>query len=236
MSIFEDKVYKGMDWLERVCEPMVCELNDVINELPDRIELDYNKIATHCISSHGISQVSIGLFIGRQEKIDNLCYSDKQRILRCFDVVVDGTPILDMEAETITGGSVTIVKIKESFEDKEVQAMIGVQGIEDHLVFLQYKHTTTERVNEMLELLGMSEARRNRSLRKKMEALVCKMKEIMKNNEWDIRDVALSNRVSLWIRQYLVNGNLAGYKNFCKLKVMTHTDAPIYSVEGEEEL
>lgn len=236
MGIFEDEVYQKMDWLEKVCEPIVCELNDILNKLPNNITLTYDVIVNSAIGSYGPGQLSADNFIENHEALKGMSWSDKKRILKCFDIVVEGEPIIDLHHETFTGGEVRVVKIKEAFEEKEIKTLIGAQGVEDHIRRLSHKDVPTDRINEILELLGMSEARRCRSSKQKMDAFQTEMVNIMAENQWDIRDVALSNRVSLWIKKYLVDGNLAGYTNFCKLKVMTHYDAPIYSVEGEEEV
>ena len=236
MSIFEDKVYQDMDWLEKVCEPIVCNLNDILNQLPDTINIDYGTIINYACNSYGPSSMSASSIIEIRPELKPLSYSDKKRVIACFDLTSEGEPTLDLEKRTLTGGTVSVVKIKQVFDEKEIRELIGAEGYDNHLRNINHDDTTTERLNEILELLGMHEARRNRSSRQKMDAFKERMREIMKNNEWDIRDVALSNRVQLWLRKYLIDGSLAAYTNFCKLKVMTHYDAPIYSVEGEEQV
>ncbi len=57
---------------------------------------------------------------------------------------------------------------------------------------------------------------------------------LFKTNEWKIKDTELANKVGFWIKDYIVDGNLAAYSNFCRLKVMTHKDQPIYSMEEVE--
>lgn len=233
--IFKDEVYDDMDWLEKACVPIVCELNEVLGEIPDEIVLDYGMILKHGCS-YGPSSITADSVLNTIDQVQKLEYDDIKKVIACFDVVVEGEPILDLEAQTLLGGKVKIVKIKESFEEKEIEEMIGVKGISSHLRRLSHRDVSTDRLNDMLELLGLFEARRLRSSKQKLEHLVSRMNKIMKDNEWDIRDVKLSNRVSFWISKYLVDGNLAAYTNFCKLKVMTHEESPIYSVEGEEPL
>ncbi len=233
--IFKDKVYQDMEWLEKVCEPIVCDLNDILNKLPDSIEITYDMIVKDSLT-YVPSYLSADIFIETHSLLKTLDWTDKKKIVDCFSVVIEGEPILDMEAKTLTGGNIKLVKTKEKFEEKEIQSLIGVKGVGAYLNGISHKKVSTDRLNEILELLGEDKARRSRSPREKMFALRVRFMEIMENNEWNIRDVALSNRVSLWVRMYLLEGNLAGYMNFCKLKVMTHEDAPIYSVEGEEEL
>jgi hypothetical protein len=89
-------------------------------------------------------------------------------------------------------------------------------------------------MNEILELIGGCEAHlKNRSSRKKMFAIFQRMRSIFQNNEWRIRDTELANKACTWIHSYITDGNLAAFTNFCKLKVMTHNNMPIYSVEEE---
>ncbi len=235
MSIFEDKVYQDMDWLSKVCEPIICNLNDVLNKLPNKIELTYDVFVKHVVKSYGPpSQLNIDNFM--LTLIHELEWEDQRRILKCFLMQIEGDPILNLNDKTLTGGTVSIIKIKDKFEEKEIQELVGIQGLDKHLRHINHKGVPIERINNIVELLGLSEARRSRSPSSKITAIIREMENIMRENRWDIKDIALSNRVSLWLKRYIKDGNLAGYTNFCKLKVMTHNDAPIYSIEGEEEV
>lgn len=240
MNIFKDKVYEEMDWLEKACVPTVCELNDVLSIMPNCIYLTYEDMVKYGLR-YGPSSIEVRDILGNKnfdgkEEYAKLRYHYRDKINKCFNLVVEGDLVLNLEHETLTGGEIKLVKIKELFNDKEIDSLIGKEGLSDNIYNLRHRDVCKDRLNEMLELLGLYEARRNRSTKQKVYALVERMKEIMNSNEWDIRDVNLSNRVSLWVKKYLVDGNLAAYTNFCKLKVMTHDEQPIYSVEGEEEV
>jgi hypothetical protein len=234
MSIFKDKVYDDMDWLEKACVPIVCELNDVLNNLPDTITLTYQQVVQFGCN-YGPSSIEVDNIIGTMidRKLD---HPDKKRIYDCFDIVVEGEPILNLEDESLINGCVKVIKIKEAFEEKEIEGLIGRRGIDEFLRNIDHRDVETERANEILELLGLAEARRSRSGRQKIDAIKAEIENIMAENKWDIRDMGLSNRVSLWLNKYLKAGNIAAYMNFCKLKVMTHNEKPIYSVEGEEQV
>ena len=239
MNIFKDEVYEKMDWLEKACVPVICKLNDVLNSLPDEIVLDYDFIVKEGFR-YGPGRIEVDCVLNNAETYHHLLkklpYDDKSRIYKCFDLKIEGSPVLNLLEHTLKGGTIKLVKTKEAFEEKEIQALIGEQGIRNHLNNIDHKDVPVERLNEILELLGLHEARRNRSSKQKLDSLVERMREIMTKNEWDIRDVELSNRIPEWIREYLKDGSLPAYMNFCKLKVMTHNEEPIYSIEGEESV
>jgi hypothetical protein len=88
------------------------------------------------------------------------------------------------------------------------------------------------RANEIMEILGGCEGGlRTRSIRRKRAALHDRLVKLFKDNEWNIKDTTLANKVGFWICSYVKEGNLAAFSNFCRLKVMTHKGQPIYSME-----
>ena len=141
-----------------------------------------------------------------------------------------------MKLESITGGEVCIVKTINTLSDEDLQPLMGRKGIEALGHVRDYRSDAPlERLNEVLDILGnCQETMSNRSVRKKVIRIKERLSEIFKTNEWRIRDMGLANKVGFWIRGYIMNGNLADLTNFCKLKVMTHNNMPIYSVKEEK--
>jgi hypothetical protein len=98
------------------------------------------------------------------------------------------------------------------------------------------KKINGKRANEIIEIIGAdTSAIRGSSRKDKVRAILRKMEEVFSENQWNIRDISLSNKVGGWIFKYIIFGNGAGLVNLCKLKMMTHTGNPIYSIDGEEE-
>ena len=86
-----------------------------------------------------------------------------------------------------------------------------------------------------MEILGKcDEGLTSKSSRTKRRGLMVRLREIMSKNEWNLRDVELANQVGLWIIDYIQDGNVAAFRDLCRLKVMTHKGLPIYSMETME--
>ena len=91
-----------------------------------------------------------------------------------------------------------------------------------------------ERINEILDTLGgCTEDMKNRSARKKLHRVKGRLEEIFRTNEWRVRDMNLANNVGYWIKAYIMNGTISDLVNLTKLKVMTHSNMPIYSIKEE---
>ncbi len=135
-------------------------------------------------------------------------------------------------------GKIALVKVVPTLSDEELQAFMGMKGIEEvrMLDCGEAESWNLERINEIIDVLGKGDdEKRNRSYRKKMRHIEVRLKEIFTTNEWRIRDMELANKVGHWITRYIEHGNLAALTNLCKLKIMTHDgNTPIYSMEEEK--
>jgi hypothetical protein len=240
MSVFADKKYEAMDDLSKLCEPILDPLNDILNLLPDKYDIPTKYILNNALMGHEPHNINI------DEIFNSMCdkyniklnrWEEKDKIRKCFDLDVEIDEntggVLNLEEKTLTGVKISIVKIKLVFEEKEVEAEIGAGAIQ-HLRDVHWRDVESVRMNEILELMGLTDIRRMRSVRQKLSGLREEMRAIMKDNKWHIKDIALSNKIGLWIKLYLEDGNLAALTNFCKIKVMTHEDKPIYSIEEEK--
>jgi hypothetical protein len=162
-----------------------------------------------------------------------ITWEDERALEKCFKLSATPELIVDFNKKTVSG-VISLIKVVHTFEDTELQKSLGSKGLE-HLRNARYNEgASLSRMNEIMELLGGCEKDlRNRSHRKKMGRIQRRVSEILSTNEWRIRDSVLADKVSIWIASYISNGNLAALTNFCKLKVMTHSNMPIYSVKEE---
>ena len=229
MSIFEDKKYKEMDWLEAVCQPIVDPLNEMLAELPSKLELTKRDL----ISQRAIRYMGPDDYVEKKfPRVKDLSWEDKRKLSNCFNFVAEGEVMYNSQTDEIYGGKIYLVKVKEFFDEKEVEKRIGAKTIET-VRRISYRHIEVDPLNELLELFQLDEARRSRSKKQKVRALQTEIKDIFETNKWNIRDMGLSNRVGTWIQEYVTYGNLAALANICKLKAMIHNDEPIYSIEEE---
>jgi hypothetical protein len=165
----------------------------------------------------------------------NLSYEEEKRLFDCF--AFEGSKELSIDFENMTmTGELKLVKVTQTLEDEDLQKMMGIKGIES-LAHRRYDNdaATLTRANEILDIIDApKETTRCRSIRKKVYGIRSRLTVIFKDNVWRIRDMELANKVGEWCRDYIEKGNLAALTNLCKLKVMTHNEMPIYSIEEEK--
>lgn len=235
MGVFDDKKYDELDWISQATEPIDSKMNEILAIMPDSIDIDFNmyrnllrsrsygtELTIHEVIYHYASKASIVL-----------SYQQQQALEKCFVFEIDGENlILDFENKVISGGKIKIIKTTSTMDEQVLKSMLGFEGIEQFYHSYYNNPQAVSRMNEVMELLAKCEqGLRTRSSAKKRNIIIHRLRALFKDNEWNIRDTELANKVGLWIRDYIQDGNLAAFSNFCRLKVMTHKGQPIYSME-----
>jgi len=235
VDLFGEKKYSELDWLTKAVQPISWGVSEKLNLLPDTFDVDYEVVkSVVCAYSMRIEPI---LILPSMLKSLNIKLTDeeKQEIVNCYKVVMEGKIEIDFENETMTGGTMTFTKIKESFTDEELQKKMGHNGIRLLRGIYESEITGTPdreaRLDEVLDLIGGKTTKR--LVRKKLRDLYAAYENGMVENKWNVRSIELSDRIALWIKVYIMTGNLAAFTNFCKFKAVTHRGYPIYSIEEE---
>lgn len=232
MGVFDDKKFEELDWISQATEPIDSELNEVLGAVPEEVVLDFNMYKEMVGGSHGLDLSKdrfithcINKFHGKY-----LSWDQRAALRSCFEIQMDDEVILNFENQTLTG-TIKLVKIQSTMDEKILEGMLGREGIAA-IGSMYFNGSGISRANEVMEILGKCEAGlKTRSERRKRGYIRHRLTELFKTNEWKIKDTELANKVGFWIKDYVVDGNLAAFSNFCRLKVMTHKDQPIYSME-----
>ena len=236
MGVFDDHKLGQLDWMTQMTETIDSDLNTLLSKLPDRTLVSAKEI----IESGGSSHLSLSVrdilnkLISKADSNISLSWEESTCVHRCFTFELKG----DVEVDLRTGilsGEIYLVKIVSTLSDEELIPMMGKRGL-DAVGRLRDYHgeVNIDRLNEVLDILGgCTEAMRTRSAKKKLQRVKTRLEEIFKTNEWRIRDMNLANKVGQWIRSYVISGTLSDLVNLTKLKVMTHSNMPIYSVKEE---
>ena len=241
MGVFDDKKFEQFDWMSQITETIDSEVNGLLARLPERLELNYDSITSLMESSyHGLSltpgsvvRFVVRLLLRSVSDKPSLSWEDQRLIESCFELECSDTVELDFENKTLVG-YIHLVKTVQTIADEDLQKTMGSRGIQQ-LSRVNWNEAPTSRIHDIMELLGgLENDMKGRSYRRKYEATRRRLIKIFKDNEWRIRDMALADKVGFWIASYIGTGNLAAYSNFCKLKVMTHQNMPIYSIEEAE--
>lgn len=234
MGVFDDKKFEQLDWMTQVTETIDSELNGLLARLPDEKTFDVQSLLAQLDNSYNLSISSGNLVRLLLQGIgsSNIDYDEEARIAACFKFECSETVEINYETLEMTG-ELKLVKITKTLEDEDLQKMMGRKGRE-FLKSHAFDESMCSRANEILDIIDApKETTRTRSIRKKVRAVRDRLNSVFSNNDWRIRDMDLADKVYCWCGQYIKTGNLAALTNLCKLKVMTHNDMPIYSIEEE---
>jgi hypothetical protein len=237
MGVFDDKKFEQLDWMTQITETIDSELNGLLARLPDKMVININDLTNTISSSYGSLHTDsvVRALLNKTPGGSELSWEEMKQIIECFKFETEGELELDFTKPNPLKGELFLVKKVSTLDDKDLQEMMGSKGLDELAQYFFDKDPPLDRMNEILDILGGSEAfMRNRSVKKKMYAIRHRMKNIFVTNEWRIRDMTLANKVCGWIRGYIHTGNLADLTNLCKIKVMTHSNMPIYSIEEEK--
>lgn len=240
MGVFDDKKFEQLDWMTQITETIDSDLNGLLARLPDRLTFDMGSLLLYIEDSYSMS-LSTDSVVRRllrtakhQMEVETnkkikITWEEERKIFGCFEFEVEEGTEVDFENKTMIG-SFTLVKNTPTLDDTDLQSLMGREGLDD---LRNTRATNPVRMNEVMELLGgiKPDYFKSRSVMAKKRAIHQRLEVIFKTNEWRIRDMELANKVCKWLCNYMISGDLASMANFCKLKVMTHNNMPIYSVE-----
>ena len=100
-------------------------------------------------------------------------------------------------------------------------------------------HTEDKALSKAKELIEIMDIHIPPTCRSKRDAcayLKDGLKKIILTNSYNIMNMDLLVEFISWCKLYMRDGNLAAYKNICKIKVMTLEGLPIYSLAEKESL
>ncbi len=235
MGVFDDKKFEGLDWISQATEPIDSKMNEVLALMPETIDINFDMYRGFLGSRSYGTDLSISQVITNYIAKANieLSYQQQEALIKCFSFEMEGDEILlDFENKVISGGKLRLIKVTSTMDEQLLKSMLGSEGIEQVSYANVRDNQAMSRMNEVMELLAKcDEGLKTRSSHKKRHAITNRLRKLFKENEWNIRDTELANKVGIWIRDYIQDGNLAAFSNFCRLKVMTHKGQPIYSME-----
>jgi len=234
--MFRDKVYEDLDDISKMIEPYQYSVNEDLSRFPDRLEVS-------CDMFTSMSYTSIRDILWRKCDELNLLNLKQnvwdlyQKEFFSFEMVDDSGDIVDSLTLNIQtkeiNGKIFIIKNLVAFEDEDV-AKLAADKIFSIVDRMNWRQTSATRINEVADLLGTAGVLKEKSSRRKIIMLANDAKELIKSKKIDIRDVSLVEKLGKWIELYCVDGNLPALANIAKIKIMSHQNRPIYSIQEQE--
>jgi hypothetical protein len=245
-KLFSDPIYKDMSesedgWLELAIEPFRFRLNEQLSQLPERNEFGIDFFLKfmsndYYDSSYGVSLYTLTLIeaLMKEAGLDKLDRNELSVAKDLFELEEAAQITLDLSNETLSA-PIVLLKKKDRFDDLEVQEIAGNLALAHiNLGDPRNKHdrsTMISRMNEIMDLIGVTGARQSRSVRTKKHEITKRLRTIFKEDEWRIRNAEIMINAAKWIESYCSWGSQHALMNFTRLKCMTHKGNPIYSME-----
>jgi hypothetical protein len=243
-NLFIDKVYESFDDLSVLCEPVIDPLNEILAQAPEKTVLSGidalffigDSIDSSDRTSEFISHFVDKLMNGMRFSSWHQSSFAKSVLSSKFTVnITDG--IVDMLNPQNSTFSVEIVKKENSLSEREMDNRL-LNACSGELRDSPEDRQSYNRAIDILSLLDVSsdlhQIAYSRSNKYKLFGAIKQLvASAIENRRWMLKSVELSEKVGKWMNSYLADNNQAAYINFCKFIVMTHSGAPIYSIEEE---
>jgi hypothetical protein len=239
--MFKDKVYEDMDDISRLIEPFESPINKELAQMPDEIEVD-TKYIIDSISSWGwcnIDSSSIISDLAYKLDLTNVRYSSMNVASEFFEFKVadleEGESITYNAPTNTLSHKIFLVKKKLGYEDAELEK----QG--KSLIISEIKRRLSSnrivnkpRMNELAEIYGAKDVKADRSYRGKVLKFCKHIESMIDDKKLDIRDMELCQKFADWIVTWVRHGSLPALNNLTRIKIITHENRPIYSIEEKE--
>jgi hypothetical protein len=241
-KLFADEKFEKLDWISQALTPWTFSINDVLSNIPDRIELS-NEVITSAIDRRKDSVPRLNNDTIYKEIMKYLPDSFKSEHAKLFTLRVDdknifkfeitGQPVYILRTNTIEGGTIAIVKTRSMLSDQDCKNTTKDIIARNQWYNYHNNDASLQRLNEVIDILGIKKSTR-RSFYYKLTNVTNYLLEVVEQDIWQIRSVDLWVKILGWINDYVFEGYLPGLINITKLKIMTHNKQPIYSIKEEE--
>jgi hypothetical protein len=249
MDTFKDEVYENMDDISKIVEPFEYNINNELAQFPDEIEVDKIMLESIITSTPYFTDVmseDVAIFVRRKASTLGLSQLVKEIqnnwdfVRSMFHFVVEpdeeeGKIYFNGTTGEVTGGKIFIRKIKIAVDDNDIEKTIaGLVGTVFNANFKEAKDVNKSRFNEIAEMFGAKDARKQRAWSKKTNLLLAHYKGMVIDKKLVIKDVELFKRFLNWNVLYIKNGSLPAMANIARLKIMMRNGLPIYSIKEEQ--
>lgn len=230
MSFFEDKEYENLDWLNKAIEPYTLSLNDKLSELENEYILTIEDLNA---GGRSVS-VSLSHILNKRFKEKGISFSLNDTVIgaELFDFHVDPDTTVDFRTGEINK-PILVKKKKHVFTDEELPeiAVKYIMRVIDYSSWRIYGDSSISRTNEVMDIIGCTRYKNSKKAINKCIEITNRLIDIVKNTEWNVRNLDLMIKAAQWIMNYIERGDLSGITNLTKLKCMTHSGNPIYSMK-----
>lgn len=227
IDLFKDSEYESFDWLNRAIEPLLFTFADKFANIPSQIEIkliDALRMATNGWSKE-ISIPAVLSYVVRS----NLDSRDMDLVKDHFTLEMDEPELIIDLRDIPKDKNIRFIKKVEALPE-EFQRQVAALKV-GRILNNYTNRADLSRINEVMDVLGCEENRRSRSVGYKLQTIATTFSKIIMEDKWRIRNLDLAIKAAGWMMHYMADGNMASFQNFVKMKCMTHSGNPIYSIQ-----
>lgn len=205
--------------------------NERLNQLADEYEVPIQRLIDGGLGSRLTVEGVL------RSSFDASIWIDGIRPIDYFKLEIRGDGVISREDGS--GTKLFLVKTKKYMEEREIRNFV-LAHIDGMIRVGRYRNQvrsgdlSNSAMNNILDLLEKPEAKSLTSKEQKWLTIKRQWKTIIQENQWKIRDGDLIVKASYWIRDTILHDDVNAYANFCRLKVMTHGNVPIYEMQELE--
>jgi hypothetical protein len=247
-SLFNDPTFETMkndedQWLNLAIQPFECSIINAIAELPETIVVDETTVMDLLAPTTWDSQ---NITIRSDTILSNYIHNVElpQTSKRIFSDLLQrrNSTIYEISAEGDTVDfinnifpTITLKKVGEITESEVIEKIAYTFSAK--VSSLDNKQTTAARLNSLIDTFSPPKpsdnnyARKSSSVRQKRKYLTIRVRSLIKDNEWNLKNGDLMLDLCDWTIDYLMNENLRALSLITRLKCMVHKGEPIYSME-----
>lgn len=233
--MFKDKVYEEMDDISKLIEPYQYSVNEELSMFPDKIEIDGSYFFSSSLHVRDVLYKKCEEL--NLKNLKNSIFDLYQKDFFTFQMLDDDANSTDDVSFNFSTGEISgkifLLKNKIGFEDDDVQK-IAAEKITNAIQRISWRNASSSRLNEIADLFNAESVKKERSPRRKIHALSYAIKNLINSKKIDIRDVSLIEKFGKWVILYAEDGSLPSLANMAKLKIMSHQNKPIYSIQEQE--
>lgn len=236
--MFKDEVYDELDDISKLIEPYQYSMNDEISKFPDEVEIHAEDLFKGYTDAWGFSSLRLAEIIVHKAKELGISLNDTPPTIRIRDLF--GFKVKDLEEgesiylntkDSTLSHKLFLVKKAPALDDDELEKLSKDRMINPiKQILWNSKSVNKKRLNEIAELYGALEVKKDRTYRGKVSKFCAFLSSLIDDKKLNIKNVDLAEKFGTWIGEYVRDGNLPALNNITKIKIMMREDKPIYSI------
>jgi hypothetical protein len=233
-DFFADTKFESLDFLAQAIAPYAGSWIDAYATVPKQIPVTLDDFSCNQYYTSSLNIPDIAKFCMMRYGVSE----SAARVLgnRRFIVRTDNTPIKIIKRDGIVSidGELFLTKVKD---DISTEIIVEILRRESNHVMrgnITLRESNISRIKKIYDIIKNPEDKKFKSsltvtnMYYKLEHII---DMLIVNDTWQIRNVDLVVNLPKWIRDYATIGNLPSLVNLTKLKIMTHSKLPIYSIK-----